>query len=105
MDFLSPGTPSFHNQATTPAAPSGSLGNVRNTLYLSKGVSETRLDWASAAGATGYHVYRGTSAGFLSGSPAPWAAPVTSTTNDSELPATIFFYVVLATDGSVDSAQ
>jgi len=104
-DFLSQVPSSPHNSTTTPAIPPGALGNVGNTLYLWPGASASELDWASAAAATGYRVYRGTTAGFLSGSPAPWQTSTPSATVDAASPSPIFYYVVRATDGTNESAN
>jgi hypothetical protein len=105
VDFLAPAAAVFHNRFSTPATPPVSLGNVKNTLYLSRGASGATLEWANAAGATGYHVYRGTTADFMSGSPAPWVTAPSNSVVDGALPAPILFYVVRATDGTVDSAE
>lgn len=98
-------------QAQTPAAPHNSaspsatppppaLGSVGGTLFLIQRPAGTDLDWANAAGATGYRVYRGVTAGFMSGSPAPWATPSASRAVDPETPALVYFYLVRATDGT-----
>lgn len=102
-DFNPPVSSSFHNRASAPAVPAASLGNVKDTLYLSKDGSAARLDWANALGASAYHVYRGTSPGFLSGSPVPWSLPTTNAAADAELPESIFYYVVRASDGTAES--
>jgi len=104
-DFSVPATPAFRNRFATPATPGSGLGNVKNTLFLSKGAGFTSLTWASASGATGYRVYRGTAPGFMAGSPAPWATPSSETVADPEAPATLFFYLVRATDGSTESSE
>jgi len=103
-DFLLPATPVFHNRFSPPATPPPAIGNVGNTLYLSTG---GHLDWAAAWNAAAYHVYRGTVPSFMSGSPPPFATPVSNTTTDAAVPAkgAIFFYVVRATDGVVDSSD
>ncbi len=103
QDFLAPAAPLFHNRASTPAVPPGGLGNVHATLYLAKEAGGTRLEWANAAGATAYRVYRGISPGFMSGSPSPWATPATATALDPADPGTLFFYLVRATDGVSES--
>jgi hypothetical protein len=102
-DFQSqvPSTP--HNRFSPPATPPFSLGNVGPTLFLISQPAGTLLDWANAAGATGYHVYRGTTPGFLSGNPAPWMTTTQSRVVDADPPSPIFFYVVLATDGANES--
>jgi len=102
-DFLTPAAISFHNQSSSPAVPAASVGNVKNTLYLSKDESGTRLTWANALGASEYHLYRGTSPDFLAAHPPPWSAVATNSTADAELPATIFYYVVRASDGAGES--
>lgn len=80
---------------------------MRNTLYLDREPADARLEWANAAGATGYRVYRGTSADFMTSSPAPWAVLPSNHATDADVPPPggIFFYVVRATDGSTESAD
>lgn len=104
-DFAAPASPVFHNQLSTPASPGGGLGNVKNTLYLSKVPGGARLDWANAAGATQYRVYRGTTPDFMASAPVPWATPGTNTQTDAELPSPVHFYVIRASDGSSESAD
>jgi len=104
-DFSAPAAPVFHNAASAPATPPTVLGNVKNTLYMTAGASGATLVWATAAGATGYHIYRGTAPNFMSGAPAPWMTAPSTTAVDGALPAPIYFYVVLATDGTSDSAE
>ena len=105
-DFSPPGSPVWRNHASTPASPPGSvLGNVKNTLYLSKVAGGASLEWANASGATGYPVYRGTTPDFMSGSPAAWASPALNGVSDTDLPSPLFFYVVKATDGSSVSSE
>lgn len=105
----SPATP--RNRFSTPASSGPSLGLVGNSLYLDAivgGVGHARLDWANAAGATGYRVYRGSAPGFMNGFPAPWATPAASTTNDTEPPPPpggAYFYLVRATDGTSESSN
>ena len=43
--------------------------------------------------------------GFMGESPAPWTTPGTPTAVDPIVPATLFFYVVRATDGTTESAD
>lgn len=105
QDFLAPASPVFHHRFSPRASPPGSLGNVRATLYLSKEAGGTRLTWANAAQATGYRVYRGTTAGFMAGSPAPWTTPSAATVLDADLPGPVWFYLVRATDGTGESAD
>jgi hypothetical protein len=95
-DFAGPAAPTFRNTGSTPAAPPAALGNVRNTLYLSKSGTTANLDWGNASGATGYRVYRNA---------VLWASPAASTTSDTELPAGLFLYLVHATDGTSESAD
>jgi hypothetical protein len=104
-DFTAAGTASFRNRFSTPATPQSPLGNVKNTLFLSKSGGSATLTWANASGATGYRVYRGTTADFMTGAPAPWGTPSTNGTADADTPAPIFFYIVRATDGSGESAE
>jgi hypothetical protein len=78
---------------------------VRATLYLERGPVGTDLRWGRAAGATSYRVYRGTTPGFLAGSPVPWSVVSQENETDPEVPAGILFYVVRATDGSVESSD
>ena len=59
----------------------------------------------TAAGATGYRVYRGTTAGFMGESPAPWATPDTPTAVDPTVPGMLLFHVVRAIDGTAESAD
>ncbi len=94
-----------HNRFSTPATPPSGLGNVGNTLFLRSLPAGTDLDWANAAAATAYRVYRGTAPGFMSGSPAPWMTAATSRLTDATLPApgTALFYVARATDGVTES--
>jgi hypothetical protein len=104
-DFLAPASPTWRNSASPPATPPALLGNVRATLYLARTQTGTELRWGSAAGATGYRVYRGTAAGFMSTGPAPWATPAVPHVVDGEIPTGCFFYVVRATDGAQESAD
>jgi hypothetical protein len=104
-DFAAPGTASFRSRVSTPAMPPSALGNVKNTLFLSKGAGDAALVWANASGATGYRVYRGTTADFMTGAPAAWGTTSTNGTADAETPVSIFFYIVHATDGSGESAE
>jgi hypothetical protein len=76
-----------------------------HTLFLSKGAGGATLVWANASGATGYRVYRGTTADFMTGAPGAWGTPSTNGTADAETPVSIFFYIVHATDGSGESAE
>jgi hypothetical protein len=78
---------------------------VKNTLFLTQGASGESLDWGKAAGATGYHVYRGTTPEFMAGGPAPWQIPTRNGTIDPTPPSPNFFYVVRATDGTGESAE
>ena len=104
-DFAAPGTAAFRNRFSTPATPQAALGNVKHTLFLSKAGGTATLTWANASGATGYRVYRGTAANFMTGAPAAWDNPPTNGTADADTPAPIFFYIVHATDGSAESAE
>lgn len=104
-DFLSPAAPSFHDRASAPASPGGTLGNVRATLYLAREAGGARLEWGNAAGATGYRVYRGATADFMAQAPAPWASPAAATVLDPGVPGTLWFYLVRATDGVAESAD
>ena len=69
------------------------------------GPDVTQLAWANAQAATGYRVYRGTLPDFMAGNPAPWSTPSTNGTADTETPATVFFYLVRATDGIGESSE
>jgi len=104
-DFLAAQASAFHNRASVPASPPVLLGNVKNTLFLTKGPTGSQLDWARAAGATGYRIYRGTTSGFLSGSPAPWQTTADPMWIDPTVPVPILFYVVKATDGTGESPE
>jgi len=104
-DFQSPATAVFRNRLSTPATPPGVLGNVKATLFLAKGAGGAELSWASAQGATGYRVYRGTAPNFMSGIPAPWSTPSTNGTADAETPVEVFFYLVKATNGVGESSE
>ncbi|HJQ97769.1 MAG TPA: fibronectin type III domain-containing protein, partial [Candidatus Polarisedimenticolaceae bacterium] len=95
-DFSAPAAGAFRNSASTPATSPSALGNVRDTLYLSKSGSTAILDWGNASGATGYRVYRN---GLL------WASPAVSTVSDLEVPSSLFLYLVHATDGTNESAD
>jgi hypothetical protein len=81
------------------------LGNVKNTLYVSKVAGGASLEWGNASAATGYLVYRGTTPDFMAGNPAAWASPASNAVSDPDLPAPLFFYVVKATDGSSVSSE
>jgi hypothetical protein len=102
-DFQAPGTATFRNRLSSPATPASTLGNVKNTLFINKGAVAAELAWANAQGATGYRIYRGTTADFMTGSPTPWGTPATNGTADAEIPAGCFFYLVHATDGVGES--
>ena len=104
-DFSTPGTAVFRSLISTPATPPAALGNVKSTLFLTKGAGGAELAWANAQAATGYRVYRGTTADFMTGNPAPWSTPSASGTTDAETPIAIFFYLVRATDGVGESAE
>jgi hypothetical protein len=105
QDFQTASVSAPHNAASAPANPPSALGNVRATLFLTQGASGTTLQWARAAGASAYHVYRGTTPDFMTGSPSPWSTTTPASTLDASVPARIYFYVVRATDGSQDSAD
>lgn len=100
-----PATP--HNRFETPASPPTVLGNVGPTLFLTGRPTGTELDWANAAGSSGYRVYRGTAGGFMGSMPAPWSTPTSSILTDSQspVPAGVFFYLVRATDGVAESQE
>ncbi len=102
-DFLAPATPVFRSRSSAPATPPPFLGNVRNTLFLDRAPSGAELTWGRAAGATGYRVYRGTTASFMGAGPAPWQTPTVNAQVDPDAPSPIFFYVVRATDGISES--
>jgi hypothetical protein len=104
-DFQAPGPAVFRNRVTAPASAPSALGNVKNTLFIAKGAGGAELVWANAAGATGYRVYRGTTADFMVGNPAAWSTPATNGTADADAPAGAFFYVVHATDGVGESGE
>jgi hypothetical protein len=104
-DFNAPSGPGFRNRFSTPAIPASALGNVKNTLFLAKDAFGAELTWANASAATGYRVYRGTSADFMAVNPPPWASPAANGATDAETPAEIFFYVVHAVDGAGESAE
>lgn len=98
---LAPSAP--RNRFSAPATPPSSLGNVGPTLFLAQTPAGAQLDWANAAGASGYRTYRGTSGDFMLSSPAPWSEIAASGVLDPEIPATVFFYMVRATDGASES--
>lgn len=99
VDFHSPATPLLHNRFSPPASPPGSLGHVRDTLYLTNEGGTTRLEWAAAAGATAYRVYRfDTPDGGVS-PPPPWLTTTEPRALEPATPPSIWFYIVRATDG------
>jgi hypothetical protein len=102
-DFIqsSPSVP--HNSSSALATPPSSLGNVRATLFVEGEVSGAELRWGSAAGATGYRVYRGTTGNFMSGSPAPWQTVTATNHLDATVPSPVLYYVIRATDGTNES--
>jgi hypothetical protein len=102
-DFMAAATPVFHNRSSAVATPPVALGNVGNSLYLDGTVSGATLSWANAAGATAYRVYRGTTPDYMSAAPSPWATVTSSSSVDASLPATIYFYVVRATNGTIET--
>lgn len=106
-DFLPPASPVFHNRESSPASPPSWLGNVRNTLFLIPGASGTQLEWANAAGATQYHVYRGEDPHFLAGSPSAWSTVTQTNTIDAALPppGAGLFYVIRASNGVQESVD
>lgn len=104
-DFQSQIPSNPHNSSNSPATPPSSLGNVGNTLFLATGVSATNLTWANASGASAYRIYRGTTPGFMGGSPVPWQTSSVNNHNDATIPSPILFYVIRATDGTNESAD
>ncbi len=104
-DFSAPASPVFRSSTNPPAPPVSPLGNVRATLYLAPGVAETELSWARAVGATAYNAYRGTTPDFMGAAPAPWTTVPENDAADAEIPMSLFFYVVRATDGTEESAD
>ena len=94
-----------HNASSTPASPPTGLGTVGMTLYISADVSGATLEWAAAAFATAYHVYRGTTKNFMAGSPAVWQTPTVTSLIDASVPPPIYYYVIRATDGTNESAN
>ena len=106
-DFQSSTPSAPHNRFSTPATPPSSLGSVGMTLFLTNPVSGTLLDWANAAGATAYRVYRGSAGNFMGSSPSPWQTPTASQIVDASFPApgAAWFYIVRATDGTNESSN
>jgi|GEM_PF-302706 len=98
-DFFVDTSPTPHNSSSPAASPSSSLGNVRVSLFLTKGVDTTDLDWGTAAGATGYIVYWGTAPDFMGGTPDSWQTVISEGTDDRS-PSPIYFYDVRATNGT-----
>ncbi len=83
--------------AAVPAAP------AEEELHANANSSIT-ITWPASAGATSYHIYRGTAAG------GEGTTPIASTTNttytDSNLSSTqIYFYQISAVNGSGESAR
>ncbi len=103
-DFAAQAVSAPHNAASATATPPSGLGNVGPTLFLTPGASGTDLDWASAAGATAYRLYRGTAPGFMAAPPAPQTV-TPSAAVDATPPAPVLYYVVRATDGISESAD
>jgi hypothetical protein len=101
-DFQSQAPSTPRNRLSAPASPPLFLGNVGPTLFLSQAPAGTELDWANAS-ATGYRVYRGTNADFMNAAPAPWTVTTASQAFDTDLPTSVFFYQVRATDGTSES--
>jgi hypothetical protein len=104
-DFMPPGTAAFRNGLSSPATPPGALGNVKNTLFVTRNAGAAELTWANAQGATGYRVYRGATPGFMSGNPSPWSTPAGNVVADADPPVSGFYYLVRATDGIDESSE
>lgn len=104
-DFLSPASPVFHNRTSAPASPPVWLGNVSHSLYLTQHPSGTLLEWAGAAGATEYRVYRGPDPGLIPGSEPPWRIETGTSAIDPARPSPGegLFYLVRASNGTQES--
>jgi lysophospholipase L1-like esterase len=83
---------------TTPAAPTGLSATAASP-------SQINLSWSSVSGATGYNLYRGTSAGGESGTPVNGGTPLTTTSySDTGLnETTTYYYIVKAVNSNGSS--
>jgi hypothetical protein len=74
---------------------------------LGQGCHFISLNWAASpsAGVTGYNIYRGTSPGAESSTPLNAGGPVSGTafTDTTTVSGTTYYYVIKATNGSVES--
>jgi fibronectin type 3 domain-containing protein len=81
--------------AMPPAAPTG--------LQAAAGNAQVNLSWTASAGATSYHVKRGTTSG---GPYTQVAAPTTTSDSDTGLTnGTVYYYVVSAANSAGESAN
>lgn len=75
---------------------------------LGNGCHFVQLSWTASAssGVTGYNIYRGTAAGAESTTPINSGGPVAGTnfTDVNTVSGTKYYYVIKATNGSVESA-
>ena len=75
---------------------------------LGQGCHFISLSWAASpsTGVTGYNIYRGTSPGAESSTPLNTGGPVSGTTftDTKTTSGTTYYYVIKATNGSVESA-
>jgi len=100
---VTPGSWNFGVNSTgtlpPPAAPSGLTASANSS-------SQITLAWNAVGGATGYNIYRGTSAGGEGASPINGSSPLTATTyTDSGLSAaTRYFYIAIAINSAGSSA-
>ena len=101
MDSSDEGTQSAASSATT--QPSASLAAPANPSAQAVGQTEINLTWDTVSGATGYAVYRGTSAG---GPYTKIATPTQNSYSDTGLtPGTTYYYQVAATDSSGEGTR
>lgn len=99
--------------ATCTANVGGVLGctdNARQVIIkaaLGQGCHFITLNWAASAssGVTGYNIYRGTSPGGESSTPLNTGGAVTGTsfTDVGTVSGTTYYYVIKATNGSIES--
>ena len=105
-DAAGASAPSAVQSATTQAAASQPPAQPANLSAMAISSSSIDLTWqASGTSGVTYNVYRGTSANFLSASPAPVARNVNalSYTNNGLSPGTAYFFAVTAANSNGES--